>query len=254
MINYQELLPNQWKITFDGIDISPFFYVKSTGGRGVTGREVNTATIGNRPGGFLRDTRIPVRVITVEVLFAFRSEEELKKKQEELTFILHTEEPKPLIFHDEPDRVYNAVFESISEGEEQGGFQTATLTFICPDPKKYGPAKDFEFNSGVQTITNPGYAAADPTIECVFEEKATSYEVALLNADGSVSKTIKLLYDFIAGDTLVIDSAKRKVTCSGNLIMTALQIQSDWFLLPPRTPVKIKFSHNSSIKFNEAYL
>ena len=43
-----------------------------------------------------------------------------------------------------------------------------------------------------------------------FEEKATSYEVALLNADGSVSKTIKLLYDFIAGDTLVIDSAKER--------------------------------------------
>ncbi|MCZ4247034.1 hypothetical protein O2313_05735 [Bacillus amyloliquefaciens] len=49
----------------------------------MTGREVNTATIGNRPGGFLRDTRIPVRVITIEVLFAFSSEEELKKKQEE---------------------------------------------------------------------------------------------------------------------------------------------------------------------------
>lgn len=112
------------------------------------------------------------------------------------------------------------------------------MTFICPDPKKYGPAKDFEFNSGIQTIINPGYAAVDPTIECVFEEKATSYEVALLNDDGSVSKTIKPLYDFIAGDTLVIDSAKRKVTCGSNLIMTALQIQSDYFCRRPGRQLK----------------
>lgn len=101
MINYQEILPNQWKITFNGIDISPFFYVKSTTGRGVMSREVNTATIGNRPGGFFRGTRLPIRTITIDVLFAFSSEEELKKKQEELTYILHTDEPKPLIFHDE---------------------------------------------------------------------------------------------------------------------------------------------------------
>ncbi|PRS02380.1 phage tail protein [Bacillus atrophaeus] len=253
-MNYQELLPNQWRITFNGVDISPFFYVKSTGGRGVMGREVNTATIGNRPGGFLRGTRIPVRVITIEVLFAFSSEEELKKKQEELTFILHTDEPKPLIFHDEPDRTYYAVFENISESEERGGIQPATLTFLCPDPKKYGAASSYEFGSGIHTFTNPGYADIEPKIECVFTEGGTSYEVSLLNADNSVSKTIKILYKFIAGDTLVIDSTKRKVTCNGNLIMTALQIQSDWFKIPPRKPIKMNFSHKSSIKFDEAYL
>lgn len=81
MINYQEILPNQWKITFNGIDISPFFYVKSTTGRGIMSREVNTSSKGNRPGGFLRGTRIPIRTITIDVLFAFSSEEELKKNK-----------------------------------------------------------------------------------------------------------------------------------------------------------------------------
>ncbi|WP_367386947.1 distal tail protein Dit [Bacillus vallismortis] len=254
MINYQEILPNQWKITFNGIDISPFFYVKSTTGRGVMSREVNTATIGNRPGGFFRGTRLPIRTITIDVLFAFSSEEELKKKQEELTYILHAEEPKPLIFHDEPDRIYYAIFESVSEGEEKDGFQQATLTFICPDPKKYGAAAESELNAGVQVFTNPGYAEIEPKIECVFKEAATSYEVAILNGDGSVSKTIKVVYNFIAGDTLIVDSSKRKVTCSGKLIMTALQIQSEWFTLPPKVPTQLKLSHASRIKFDEAYL
>lgn len=254
MINYQDLLPNQWKITFDGVDISPFFYVKSTSGRGVMGREVNTATIGNRPGGFLRGVRVPVRVITIEVLFAFSSEEELKKKQEELTYILHTDEPKPLVFHDEPDRTYYAVFESISENEEQGGIQSVTLTFICPDPKKYGEPKQYVFDPGIQSFTNPGYADIEPKIECVFTEAGTSYEVSFLNDDESIYKTIKVVYNFIAGDTLVIDSAKRKVTCNGNLIMAALQVQSDWFNIPPQRPIKLKFSHKSSIKFDVAFL
>ncbi|MDA7028452.1 phage tail family protein [Bacillus sp. CLL-7-23] len=253
-MNYQELLPNQWKITFNEVDISPFFYVKSTSGRGVIGREINIATIGNRPGGYLRSVRIPVRVITIEVLFAFSSEEELRKKQEELTYILHTDEPKPLVFHDEPDRTYYAIFESISEGEERGGIQPATLTFICSDPKKYGASKQYEFSSGIQTFTNPGYVELEPKIESIFSEAGTSYEVSILHDDESVFKTIKVIYNFIAGDTLVIDSATRKVTCNGKLIMPALQIESDWFTIPPKKPIKLKFSQKSSIQFDVAFL
>ncbi|WP_371103527.1 distal tail protein Dit, partial [Streptomyces sp. PU_AKi4] len=106
MINYQQLVPNEWKITFNGTDISQYFYLKETpSGRGVVGREVKIDTIGNRAGGFLRGTRLPVRVITLE------GESELNKKQEELNYILHTDEEKPLVFFDEPDRTYNAIFE-----------------------------------------------------------------------------------------------------------------------------------------------
>ncbi|MER3125615.1 distal tail protein Dit [Bacillus pumilus] len=255
MINYQKLVPNEWKITFNGIDISQYFYLKETpSGRGVVGREVKIDTIGNRSGGFLRGTRLPVRIITVEVLFAFSTEKELKKKQEELNYILHTDEEKSLIFFDEPDRTYNAIFESLTEGETKGGLQHATLTFLCSDPKKYGLAAIYEFESGLRTFTNPSLATIEPKIECVFTAAATSYEVSLLNSDNSVKKTIKIVYNFIVGDTLVIDIAKRKIMNNGKAIMNGLQIQSEFFDFPAQKPVKLRFSHKSSIKFNEAYL
>nr|MDF9459352.1 phage tail family protein [Bacillus pumilus] len=255
MINYQQLVPNEWKITFNGTDISQYFYLKETpSGRGVVGREVKIDTIGNRAGGFLRGTRLPVRVITLEVLFAFSSEKELKKKQEELNYILHTDDEKTLVFFDEPDRTYNAIFESLTEGETKGGLQHATLTFLCSDPKKYGEATIYEFESGLRTFTNPSLAPIEPRIECIFTATSNSYEVSLLNPDDSVKKTIKIVYNFIAGDTFVIDIAKRKVMNNGKSIMTGLQIQSEFFSFPAQKPVKLKFSHKSSIKFNEAYL
>lgn len=255
MINYQQLVPNEWKITFNGIDISQYFYLKETpSGRGVVGREVNIETKGNRRGGFLRRTRVPTRVITLEVLFAFSSESELKKKQEELNFILHTDEEKPLVFFDEPDRVYNAIFESSTEGETKGGLQRATLTFLCTDPIKYGATAAYELAKGVQTFTNPSLTSIEPQIECIFTAAATSYEVALLHSDESVNKVIKIVHNFIEGDTLLIDIAKRKVLNNGKAIMNGLQIQSEFFGFPAKKPVKLRFSHKSSIKFNEAYL
>ncbi|MEW4192222.1 phage tail family protein [Bacillus altitudinis] len=255
MINYQELVPNEWKINFNGTDISQYFYLKETpSGRGVVGREVKIDTIGNRPGGFLRGTRLPVRVITLEVLFAFSSESELKKKQEELNYILHTDDEKPLVFFDEPDRTYNAIFESLTEGETKGGLQHATLTFLCSDPKKYGAEAAYELGKGVQTFTNPSLAPIEPQIECIFTAAATSYEVALLHSDESVNKVIKVVHNFIEGDTLIIDIAKRKVLNNGKAIMNGLQIKSEFFDFPAQKPVKLKFSHKSSIKFKEAYL
>lgn len=82
----------------------------------------------------------------------------------------------------------------------------------------------------------------------------TSYEVALLHSDESVNKVIKVVHSFIEGDTLIIDIAKRKVLNNGKAIMNGLQIQSEFFDFPAQKPVKLKFSHNSSIKFKEAYL
>lgn len=68
-----------------------------------------------------------------------------------------------------------------------------------------------------------------------FTAAATSYEVALLHSDESVNKVIKVVHNFIEGDTLIIDIAKRKVLNNGKAIMNGLQIQSEFLIFLLKT-------------------
>nr|WP_326979626.1 carbohydrate binding domain-containing protein [Bacillus inaquosorum] len=106
---------------------------------------------------------------------------------------------------------------------------------------------------GISTVKNTGLAPVPPLVRCIFEETATEYKIQLLNPDFTVNKTVKLVFNFIAGDTLLIDFEKRKATLNGNLIMTALQLQSDFFILPSGDSF-LKASHPSTVLFKERYL
>ncbi|WP_413789135.1 phage distal tail protein [Bacillus velezensis] len=106
---------------------------------------------------------------------------------------------------------------------------------------------------GISTVKNTGFAPVSPLVRCIFEETATEYKINLLKPDFTVNKTVKLVFNFIAGDTLLIDFEKRKVTLNGNLIMTALQLESDFFVLPHGSSF-LKASHPSTVLFKERYL
>jgi predicted phage tail component-like protein len=131
-------------------------------------------------GGYLNDKTIEPRIIEVPVMLKALNLADLQKVKEDLAAWLITENPEELIFDDEPDRVYYAVVERSLDIEEFVNIGRGTITFICPDPYKYGPEKPVTFaNTGVIPVN--GTAETDPIIK-VNITKDTTF-VAVSNGD-----------------------------------------------------------------------
>lgn len=126
----------------------------------------NIIKVPKRPGGYSNGYETDVRTIEVPILIKGNNISHIQKLKEELASWLVTSEPKPLTFDDEPDRVYYALISDQVDIEEIVHLGFGTITFICPDPYKYGLEYPYYFNSsGVLEIINDGSVDAFPTYE-----------------------------------------------------------------------------------------
>lgn len=126
------------------------------------------------PGAYPSFQKMGIRTITIPINIYYQTSAELQKIKEEMADWLITDEPKELIFDDEPDRVYYAKIDNtISDLEEMIRFGRGTITFICPDPYKYGPELVAEFPSDVVLLRNNGTAEALPIFELEAKEPVT---------------------------------------------------------------------------------
>ncbi len=126
---------------FNGIN-KPYIYILQGMERSAWApltREI--AEVPGRAGGRLKETKTNVRTITVPVMIKRDGFSDLQKVKEDLGGWLITEKPEKLIFDDEPDRYYMAVVDGELELEEMVRWGKGTITFICPDPYKYGKEK-----------------------------------------------------------------------------------------------------------------
>lgn len=140
---------------------------------GIAPVEHTLLQVKGHPGAYVSDTNLGVRKLTVPINIFYDDYEDFQKKKEELAEWLYQKEPRELIFDDEPDRVYYALFNGELNFEEHRTFAFSTLEFICPDPYKYGPEKVVEPTSDTFIIENDGTAEADPIIELTATQKAT---------------------------------------------------------------------------------
>lgn len=133
----------------------------------------NLITVPGMAGAYLSHTDIQARVITVPVLVKAKNISDLQKIKEDMAEWLIHDEPKELIFKDEPDRVYYALVDGELELDEIFSTGQGEITFICPDPYKYGDEVIVEFPSDIVTVTNEGTAEADPVFELEVLEPVT---------------------------------------------------------------------------------
>lgn len=139
--------------------------------------------IPSRPGSILSSTKTKAREITVPVLVQYESQPDLRKLEEELASWLITDEPKPLVFYDEPDRIYYAVVDGTLDIEALVRMGTGEITFICPDPYKYSnktKTKDFTVlteDQTVATVQNSGSVEAFPNLRFEFNEDTMVFAV-----------------------------------------------------------------------------
>lgn len=123
----------------------------------------NLTTVPGRPGAFLNSTDTQVRVITQPFFIEAKDRFHLRKIEEDLAEWLITDEPAPLIFDDESDRVYYAIVDGSLEMEDIVRFGRGVVTFICLDPFKYGhKVLSFIDPAEPAIIVNEGTAPTKP--------------------------------------------------------------------------------------------
>lgn len=110
------------------------------------------------------------------------------------------------------------------------GFSEFVLTLISYDPFRYGEEEIKELakvgNNDVATIKNVGMNA-QPIFDIEFDSATDHYEIKHIET----MRTIKVNYNFVAGDKLRIDATRRRIYINGEIKMPTLTMSSAWFNL-----------------------
>lgn len=181
---------------------------------GIAPVEHTLLQVKGHPGAYVSDTNLGVRKLTVPINIFYDDYEDFQKKKEELAEWLYQKEPRELIFDDEPDRVYYALFNGELNFEEHRTFAFSTLEFICPDPYKYGPEKVVEPSSDTFIVENNGTAEALPIFELEATQKTTFAMVS--NQDDEYNLVGQPADD----DVQVVDTRKSVLYENGSTIDT----------------------------------
>ncbi|MED1603058.1 distal tail protein Dit [Alkalihalophilus marmarensis] len=143
-------------------------------------RRRNILNVRGRPGGLLSSTETDPLPIHVPIGFVGDSSGIIADMKDELADWLLTDEPVPLIFDDEPNRIYYAVVENtLDDFEEFANLRKGTIQFICPDPFKYKSTSYFgDFIDDGYVLDNEGSAEIEPIFEATVLEPITFMQVA----------------------------------------------------------------------------
>lgn len=241
-MTFEEYMGEPFKMTYDGVDLSEYFYVAEVTGRSLSRNEILSV---KKPDGnyrFKKKRKKPVPLV-VRVILVNETEGALRNRINALNSMLNTEKPASITFSDEPDFTYYGILSDVSEGIEVKGNHIATLTFWREEAYKYKTAHNLTVGIEFDTHTIEGQAEAVWTSETTFTADQTNYIIE--NNEGG---KITLNYNFIAGDVLEIDYKKRKITLNDASLAVALSFSSHWFALKPGL-ILLKASHETTISY-----
>lgn len=138
----------------------------------------NILTVPNYPGGYLKNTQIGVRQLTVPIVIKGKDIADIQNLKEDLADWLVTDEPKELVFDDEPNRSYFVVIGDTFDPEEIATLGMGELIFLALDPYKYGATKVQQSNTGVVSVNNQGSLDTLPTFEITIDGDYTNIDIA----------------------------------------------------------------------------
>ncbi|USK48863.1 phage tail family protein [Bacillus sp. CMF12] len=140
----------------------------------------NLLTVPGVPGAYLDSTETEVRVIEQPIIINGKDRFDVRKLEEDLSDWLITEKAVELTFDEEPDRIYYAVVDGAVNIEDIARFGKGSVTFICPDPYKYGPLEILqpitEFTLPT-VINNSGRAPTPPKFKVTLKNDTTFLDI-----------------------------------------------------------------------------
>lgn len=234
--------------TFDGISKPYLTVLKDSNRQPWAPIEWTYQDVPKRPGALPVKKNTGVRALPLPVFLKGKSIEDLQKVKEDLAEWLIHDEPKPLIFDDEPDRIYYAVVDGSFDPDEILKWGQGVIPFICPDPYKYGEGESLIL--GDFPIRNVGTLKTNPVFSIKFMSNTTNYTVSINE------KTLKVIWDFKQNDLLIIDTNKRKIIINNLVKMTALDLNSKWpeFIRGQNNIIADKTIANITVTFRPRWL
>lgn len=233
-----------FKVNYNGTDLP--IRVKSVSGRGPIEQNVTWQERLNTDGSRLVNKKFPMRGLDIEFKLDAANKEDLRNKVDELNEILYTsgDDLVPVIFSDEPDFTYYAILDGSPSWDEIAGIGIGNIP-LMREPFKEGAEVEITVGSG--NLTNNGLLDVSPIITNTFTSAATEFNIKHVQS----GKYVRVIWNFVAGDVLVIDLKRRRVTINGNVRMTAYDWKSSPFKLvkgtnsftvtPTAGTTKIKF-------------
>ena len=200
--------------------------IRKVSGRGPIQQEV-VRQVRITGGSHYVKSRLLERVLTVDYAILTSGLEDNRAKIDALNSILFVKEPVPIVFSDEPTKTYYGILDGTQDFEEMIFKGEGNLVFLCPDPYKYGTERTYTLSSS--PIVNGGTASTDAIFTATFTASATEFKIT----HQQTGKFVRVIWNFVQGDVLVIDLSKRKITINNNLQMAAYDWMSQPFQLQP---------------------
>lgn len=157
---------NKMPVYFDGHNLSSLLNVLNVE-RGIGPGKSNTVIKGGRKKG---SKLVKSTYDSKEIPMTISLTRDLASKRRELAEILNVDEPKKLIFGDEPDKYYWAIPDGNFNIDEIPQYGSGTLTWLVPDGVAYSiDEKYFNIDSDTVTIVNNGTESAIVGVDVNFE-------------------------------------------------------------------------------------
>jgi len=202
-------------MVFNGVNLSEqftdeeagaYFIVNEVRGRGLQGEENTIISVAGMDGAYLSRRHKPVRYLEVDITLKGESFEDLRRRIDRLNEILDTgKEIVQITFDDESDRTYYGKLDTVVDRLEKSKIYQATLTFICPDPYKYGPEKVYQTDQDAFIVENEGTAPTKPIFELTAKEPVTFAMVSDGERYNMIGRPVDVEQDVVDEKVVVLD-------------------------------------------------
>lgn len=167
--------------TFNGTTKSYLYIARGWSLPAWSPKERNLMHLSGRPGAILTNSETKERRFNVPIILNSQTFEEKERYVEELSEWLVHDVPFPLIFDKYPNRTLYAVVDGTPDFEQFFEQGEGVLSFICPDPYKYGPIQTEQLTDAT-TIHNAGTAPTYPRYTFNVTEPITHLDIVTDNA------------------------------------------------------------------------
>lgn len=200
------------------------FFVANTTGRDVLDFRHETSIIKGRDGQYLYGATYKEREIEVQVRLTGYTDLGMRKQYERLNRLLFSREVKKLVFGDDLERYYKAIFSKVKKPELEDANDTVIkLHFICYDPFKYTEPKTETTNK----VTYNGDFPTEPILRLTTQEGS---EIRILHLE--TQRYIRLKATYIEGSNLLVNCETREIKLNDrNELMNFDMVNSRYFKL-----------------------
>jgi predicted phage tail component-like protein len=166
-----------------------------------------------RDGSYDLGTTVGSRLFEISVTLLSVSQNAFSALKREVASWLVTDDLKPLVFDDEPDKTYFVRFVGESTLNELFQFGEGTITFIAPDPFAYGAEETLPFSAdGFLTYQNTANKDLFPNYTLTFNAPSTFFSIVSADKHITVGTPTTVEDTQITGDQIILSEGFNSLT------------------------------------------